>query len=123
MDIQQEVQQLEKELLELIIKKLEENKMEVEEARRLAADFLKLLPIQDQKDLLMKLKLLSEEHKDAQGLYVEELSKASEIDREQALTQMRNAIHAGNIEQAIAFAKHRQTQVANETNSGNTGQQ
>ena len=56
MDIQQEVEEVKRELVELIIKHLRENKIPVDKAKKLAADFLNVLPISDQQDLLEKLK-------------------------------------------------------------------
>ena len=52
MDIQQEVEEVKRELVELIIKHLRENKIPVDKAKKLAADFLNVLPISDQQDLL-----------------------------------------------------------------------
>ena len=85
--------------------------MDVPTAQVMAADFLDLLPIEDQKALLTKLKEFGQEHTEAQGLYVEELGKVSEKKDDQALNNMRDAISSGNIEQAISHAKSIQTGV------------
>ena len=55
MDIQKEVEQIKKELVDLIVLHLKANKMEAQTAQKLAADFLAILPVKDQKDLLDKL--------------------------------------------------------------------
>ena len=105
MDIQQQVKTLEEELLALITKHLEENKIEVEKAQQLARDFLAILPIADQAELLGKLKALSDEYAEVKTLYILELSKVDEMKRDEVLDHMRTAIQTGNIEQAIKIAK------------------
>lgn len=106
MDLQEEVKQIEKELLELIIAHLKANKIEVEKARQLARDFLAVLPVKDQKDLLGKLKILGETYEEAKEVYSEELGKINDQIREQTLNQMRDFIKQGNIDSAIASAKN-----------------
>lgn len=108
MDITQEVETVKKELVDLIIAHLRENKIEVEKARQLAADFLAVLPIRDQQDLLTKLKNLGEKYEEAEQIYVEELSKVESEKRDAALNQMRDAIKTGNIDGAIVVAKSMQ---------------
>jgi hypothetical protein len=105
MDIQNEVEKIKQELTELIMKCLQENSMDVTQAQTLAADFLALLPIKDQQDLLVKLKGLGENYSPVKELYVRELGKINEAQREEVLTQMRNAIAGGNIDHAITIAK------------------
>lgn len=105
MDIAQEVEMVKKELVDIIITHLKENKIEVEKARQLAADFLAVLPIKDQQDLLIKLKNLGEKYEEAKEIYVDELKKASEEQRDQVLNQMRDAIKQGNMDKAIGIAK------------------
>lgn len=105
MDIQQEVEEVKKELVALIVKNLKENKIEIAKARKLAGDFLSVLPVRDQKDLLLKLKNLGEQYAEARQIYVQELGKFNEEQRHQALSQMHNLIKEGKIEDAIAVAK------------------
>ncbi len=105
MDMQEEVKLVEKELVELIIEHLKVNRIAVETARQQAKDFLALLPINDQKDLLSKLKGLSEKYEEAKEVYAVEIGKVYEGARIQALGQMRNYIQAGNMDAAIAAAK------------------
>lgn len=104
-DIVAEVEEVKKELLELIIEHLKQNKIQATEAQQLARDFLAVLPIKDQADLLSKLKNLGEKYKEANEVYLDELSKASEEKRDQALSLMRDYIKQGNIDQAIQTAK------------------
>ncbi len=108
MDIAQEVEAVEEELLTLIVAHLENNELDAEKAQQLAKDFLALLPISDQKDLLGKLKDLGETYKEAREVYVEELSKTSSQQRDTALITMRDAIKQGNIDHAITVAKNLQ---------------
>lgn len=105
MDLTQEVKQVEKELVELIIAHLKANQIAVDTARQQAKDFLALLPVKDQKDLLDKLKGLSEKYMEAKEIYAEELGKVEEAVRQQTLDQMRMHIQQGNIDTAIAVAK------------------
>ncbi|QQG40757.1 MAG: hypothetical protein HYV37_00295 [Candidatus Levyibacteriota bacterium] len=105
MDISQEVNLIEKELLELILQHLENNKIDADKAQSLAKDFLAILPVADQKDLLQKLQNLSNIYEEAKELYVDELTKVSNEQRDLTLTQMRDAIQKGNIEHAITAAK------------------
>lgn len=105
MDVQQEVKLVEKELVDLIIEHLKVNRIAVDVARQQAKDFLSLLPIQDQRDLLNKLKGLSERYEEAKEVYAEELGKINEALRQQTLNQMRQHIQTGNMDAAIAAAK------------------
>ena len=105
MDVQEEVKLVEKELVERIIAHLQANKIAAETARQQAKDFLSLLPVQDQKDLLAKLKSLGEKYEEAKAVYAEEVGKISEAARLQTLDQMRGFIQSGNIDAAIAAAK------------------
>jgi len=105
MDIQNEVEKIKEELADLIVAYLRESKIEVGKAQQLAADFLKLLPVNDQKDLLTKLKQLSDNYVEVRDMYLREITKANEVAKDEALTQMRNAIAQGNIEHAISVAK------------------
>lgn len=101
MDIQEEVEAIKRELVELIIKHLRENRIPVDKAKQLAKDFLNILPISDQQDLLNKLKNLGDSYGEAKEIYVRELTKASEQNRERALSQIRDHIKLGNINEAI----------------------
>lgn len=108
MNVQAEVEAIKEELVAIIVKHLKENKIELANARKLAADFLSLLPVRDQQDLLLKLKNLSEDYAEAREIYVRELGKINEEKRHQALSQMHDLIKAGNIEDAISVAKSAQ---------------
>ena len=105
MDIKEEVVEVKRELLGLILKHLKENKIEAEKAQQLARDFLAVLPIRDQLDLLNKLKNLGEKYPEAEKVYLDELQKTSDEKRDIALSQMSGFIKQGNIEQAITTAK------------------
>lgn len=105
MDLQEEVKKIEEELLALITKHLEENKIEVEKAQQLARDFLAILPVTDRAELLQKLKDLSGQYDEVKTLYIQEMSKVDAMQRDEVLNHMRNSIHSGNIEQAIEVAK------------------
>lgn len=105
MDLQQEVEAIKAELVALIVEHLKENKIEIAKARKLAGDFLLVLPVRDQQDLLLKLKNLGEEYAEAREIYVRELGKIYEEKRHEALSQMHGLIQKGKIEDAITVAK------------------
>ena len=105
MDIAQEVEAVKKELVELIIQHLRENKMEADKARELGSEFLAILPIENHQDLLNKLKQLGQKYPQAQQLYVQRLAETTNQQTEQALNTMRDAIKQGNIDHAITVAK------------------
>jgi len=105
MDIQEEVEAVKRELIELIIKHLRKGRLPVKKAQKLAEDFLKVLPIKDQKDLLDKLKNLGANYQEARQIYIDELTKISEQKRNETLSQMRDHIREGNIDKAVEAAK------------------
>lgn len=105
MDLTQEVELVKKELLELIIEHLKQNKIEAAQAQQLARDFLAILPIKDQADLLEKLKVLGSKYKEANEIYLGKLEEATNDSTDQALTQVRDQISHGNIDGAIETAK------------------
>lgn len=105
MDLKEEILKIENELADLIVAHLRENKIDASTASRQAKEFLALLPFADQKDLLAKLKQLGEKYGESQELYVEELAKVSNQERDKKLNSMRAAIRKGDIEQALTIAK------------------
>lgn len=105
--MQDEVEEVERRLVALIIKHLEQEKLDPNRAKQLSTDFLALLPFSDKKDLLSKLQTLSQSYEEAQEVYVEELATVHEKETEQKLIQMRNLIQQGKIEDAISIAKTR----------------
>lgn len=109
MDIQQKQQLIESELLEVIVSHLKSHQLDVATASRLAKDFLQALPLQDQEDLLAKLKILSNKYPLAQPIYALELSKVSREKELHAVQKMTSLIKEGNIEHAISVAKSLQT--------------
>lgn len=100
-----EVQEVEKELLDEITKNLEENKMTMDDAQQTAKDFLALLPIQDKKDLLEKLRLFAKGHTLGQGVFLKYAKPQEEKERVEKLHAMATHIKVGNIDQALQIAK------------------
>ena len=103
--LQKEIEIIEEALLDLMMQRLDAEKMTPEQAQQLSKDFLALLPIHDKKEMLEKLKKLSEQHPDAKELYIEELGKAKDKERDAVLNKMRDAIHGGDISAALETAK------------------
>lgn len=96
---------IEKELLAEITKNLDQEKMSPEEAEELAKEFLALLPIKDQEDLLEKLSKFSQQSTEAQGIYLKFAKPLEEEERQKKLTLMSQHIKNGEIEHALAVAK------------------
>lgn len=96
---------VENDLLEIIIENTEQNKIDPDEARKVAKEFLSLLPLHDQKDLLNKLHRLSYDHRETTGLYLKYLKPYEEEERQRKLTLMSEHIKKGKIENALAVAK------------------
>lgn len=105
MDIPAEVEEIKKELASIIIDHLKQNKIKAEDAQKQAREFLSLLPIKDQTDLLAKLKNLGDKYAESESVYLHELEKSEAEKRDQTLSQMRDHIKQGNINEAINTAK------------------
>lgn len=105
MDIDEEVEKIKKELLDLVVENLKQNKIEADVAQAEARELLAMLPVEDHKDLLSKLKNLGEEYDDFNKIYLDELEKDSELKRNEALNQMRDHIKQGQVDNAISAAK------------------
>lgn len=112
MDIQQKQEAIEAELLAVIIEHLKNHRIDVATASQLAKDFLQVLPLQSQADLLSKLKVLGDKYAEVKQLYTIEASHEQEQQEQQVLQQMSTAIKEGNIDHAISVAKSLQTQGA-----------
>lgn len=96
---------IEKDLLEVIIQNLEQNRIDTEEAKKVAQEFLSLLPIHDKKDLLEKLNKLGKDHLETQSVFLKYAKPYEEVERQKKLELMSQHIQKGQIEQAIAVAK------------------
>lgn len=107
-DLQTIVIDIEKELLATIMNNLDQNKLSVEKAQALAKEFLALLPIDDQKDLLEKLQKLSQENQDVKSIYLKYAHPYEAQERERKLALMSQHIHQGDVEKALAIAKGEQ---------------
>lgn len=112
MDIQQKQQEIEAELLATIIEHLKKKQLDVATASQLAKDFLNVLPLQNQADLLAKLKNLSDTYVEAKQLYTIEAAKGQRAVEQEAVEQMNQAIKNGNIEQALSVAQSLKQQSA-----------
>lgn len=106
MNLQQQINNVEDELFEIILKHLEENKIAVDKAQELAREFLAVLPIASQQDLLHKLQALSDTYPEAKEVYNDELSKTFTQKDKEVLARMRDAIQQGKMEHAINIAKN-----------------
>lgn len=104
-DMQDIVVDIEKELLAAIMQHLEDKTMTAEAAQTLAKEFIAFLPIQDKHDLLTKLQKLSDDNREAQGVYLKYAKPYEEEDRLKKLQLMSEHIKNGAIEEAIAVAK------------------
>lgn len=103
--MQDMVVDIEKELLDAIVKRLDQDKITAEQAQTLAQEFLALLPIQDQKDLLEKLRKLSQTDPAAQGIFLDFIKSSEASETNTKLELMSQHLHQGKIEEALAIAK------------------
>jgi uncharacterized membrane-anchored protein YjiN (DUF445 family) len=103
--LQDEVVNIERDLLDQIINRLDDNEMSPEEAQKLAKEFLSFLPIKDQQDLLDKLLQLSHDSNATHEIYLKYAKPHEEDERQRKLALMSQHLSEGNIEQALAVAK------------------
>ena len=96
---------IEKELVSHIIENLEGSKLSVEDAQKLAQEFLALLPFQDKHDLVKKLNALSHKYDEAKAVYLKFAGPIEEEERLKKIAQMAAHIKAGNVSSAIIIAK------------------
>ena len=98
-------QSIEKELLDLILKHLEEGGIELEKAQEISKEYLALLPFHDKAELLKKLGTLSSKYQEAQNVYAKFAGGIEKKDAAERVEQMSQHIKSGNIEEAIKVAK------------------
>ena len=103
--MQDAVVDVERDLLDEILKRLEQNEMSPEDAQKHAKEFLSFLPVHDQKDLLKKLYQLSQDASETQGIYLKYAQPYEEFDRHKKLKLMSEHLQNGKIEEALAVAK------------------
>src|SRR6266568_2294964 len=96
---------IENALLDIITNNLDQEKMTVEEAQKIAKEFLALLPLQDKKDLLEKLYKFGLKHTETKNLYLKFAKPVEEEERQRKLTLMSEHIKNGLLEHALAVAK------------------
>src|SRR6185369_5355789 len=92
-DLQDEVVDIEQELLSIIVTRLNANEMSREQAQKLAKQFLTLLPIQDQKDLLTKLFELSKKNQATGNIYLKYAKPHEENETQKKLAMMSQHLH------------------------------
>ncbi len=103
--VQAMVSDVEKDLLLAIIKNIKEQRLTKDEGRKLAQEFLALLPMRDKEDLLTKLLTFSQKHVEAKQAYIKVAKPHEEENRLKKLEMMSQHIQNGNIEHAITVAK------------------
>jgi hypothetical protein len=96
---------VERDLLTTIIEHLKSHSLKGEDARKLAREFLTLLPLQNKKDLLEKLYKLSQTHTETKSIYLKYAQPYEEEERQKKLTLMSEHIKNGQIQNAIIVAK------------------
>lgn len=101
----QNIEGVKRELVEIIIRHLRENKIDILTAQKLTQDFLAAISRDDQKDLLTKLKELGGKYKEAEELYLAESEKKETQEKNEALSKIKDYIEKGQIKEAIIIAK------------------
>jgi hypothetical protein len=104
-DLKQLISDLERDLLFQIIFNLRHKSISVNEAQRLAQDFLAILPENDKEHLLIKLAALSKEYPEVREVYLKYAPSYYEEKTHQLIDEMVKYIHEGNIEKAIEIGK------------------
>ena len=99
------LESVERDLLDLITKHLEDNTLSLEKAQGLSKEFLAILPIHDKIDLLNKMGTLSQKYAEAQTVYAKYAGTIDNEDRQEKLDHMSELIKLGKVEEAIAVAK------------------
>lgn len=103
--LQDTVVDIEKTLIDEIFKRINQEKISLEQAQKLTEEFLALLPVNDQKELLEKLRELSQTNTDAQGVFLDYIKSSEAQETSTKLDHMSRHLHQGNIEEALAIAK------------------
>lgn len=99
------VSDVERDLLFHIIFNLRRSDISLNEAQRLASDFLALLPEKGKEQLLKKLEALGRGYPEANDVYLKYATPYYETKRHQAIDDMTKHIREGNIEKAIEVGK------------------
>jgi hypothetical protein len=103
--MQELIDQVERDLLAHIYTNLKENKLSGVAAQELAKEFLSLLPFKDKKDLVEKLSTLGQKYPEARQTYVNLGIPVEEQQRQEKLDQMRAHIQSGDLDKALEVAK------------------
>lgn len=96
---------IEKELLDLILKHMEEGTLELEKAQEISKEYLALLPFHDKTELLKKFGTLSDKYQEAQSVYAKFAGSVEKEDSAEKIELMSQHIKTGNIEEALKIAK------------------
>lgn len=102
---EQLTEEVEKDLVQHILENIEDGTLTLDDAQKLAQEFLTLLPFQDKKDLVEKLQRLGTEHDEANQVYVKYAKPVADEQRDQKLAELAGHIKAGNIEHALTIVK------------------
>ena len=105
------IEEVETDLLKEIIQSLEKNQITEAQASQFAREFLTLLPVNDKKELLDKLRNFSKSHVLAKGVFLKYAAPADEEERQRKLALMSEHIKNGEIEHALNVAKGGTTNV------------
>lgn len=97
--------EVERDLLQEIIKNVKEERMTEAQARQAARDFLAILPLEDKQDLLEKLSEFSRTHVEAKGVFVKYAKPIEEEERLKKISMMSQHIQNGEIDHALTIAK------------------
>lgn len=104
-DVDKFERDVERDLLFQILRNMRRQEISLDEAQRLAQEFLSLLPVNDKYELLKKLNELGQDYSEAEATYLKYALPLEEEKRTQALQSVTEHLRSGNIEQAIAAVK------------------
>lgn len=101
------ISDVERDLLFEILWNMRHSKISLETSHQLAKEFLLLLPVHDQKELLDKLLSLGEKYPEAQSVYVKHAAPLEQAERNAILAQLSQHIKSGNLEHALTLVKEK----------------
>ncbi len=99
------ITQVEKDLVDEIVKKLKSNNISPAKAQSFAKEFLSQLPPKDFNALVDILKEISEKYEEMNHVYAKYYAIRGDMEDTKKVHAMASHIKQGNIEEAIAIAK------------------
>ncbi|MEK6952046.1 MAG: hypothetical protein AABX29_03455 [Nanoarchaeota archaeon] len=98
---QAEINDLERNFLKIIIENIKSKKMTLDDARKMAKDFMNLLPFKDQNDFKFKIKNFTNKYTMFSSLYITILKNEESLKMNTVINKMRVYMKEKNIDEAL----------------------